>query len=231
MQEDSDEAEETLSLCDLPLYSTDAAGTEWEEDLSTGGSTSTSSSEQDYFEFCSQELSFPTTPLPPENIIFCGKIIQQKDSKLVETNKMQGKSIFWHKFTSLFTRNGTKSPPMKKNIGKKMYNGNEEGKGCDFPVQKMSILTSSSSGKARWYLLMFGITRFSTEIELRDMKNRQSRRQSRPSSPMFTSKSGDEKVISAGRSGGKGAWELIRALSCGGDHHTDAVVTSYIPRK
>ncbi|CAI9772244.1 unnamed protein product [Fraxinus pennsylvanica] len=246
MKEYADEAEETLSLCDLPLYSTDGGVADWEEDLSTesnGGSSSTSSLEQDYFEFFSQDMSTYTIPLPPENIIFCGKIIPYKqppfpaakDSKLVETKKMrlQGKGLFWQKLN----KNGTKSPPMEKNIEKKslailpessnkMYGSNDMGKGKDFPVGKMSLLTSSSSGKARWYLLLFGITGFSTEMKFRDIKNRQSRRKSSPSPPMFQFRSGDDKVKSSRGSKGKGAWGLIRALSCGGGHLTDAVVTA-----
>ncbi|CAI9772245.1 unnamed protein product [Fraxinus pennsylvanica] len=228
MKEYTDEAEETLSLCDLPLYSTDGGGADWEEDLSTeskGGSNSTSSLEQDYFEFSSQEMITSITPLQLENIIFCGKIIPYKhpavpatkDSKLVENKKMRGIGLFWLKLNSLFSRNSTKSPPMEKNIEKKSWAILPESS------KRMSILTSSSSGKARWYLLLFGITRFSTEMELRDMKNRQCRRQSNTSSPKFTFKRGDEKLISTRTSREMGAWGLIRALSCGGGHHTDAV--------
>ncbi|CAA2973969.1 Hypothetical predicted protein [Olea europaea subsp. europaea] len=242
MKEYEDEAEETLSLCDLPLYSTDGGAADWEEDLSTvsqGGSSSTSSLEQDYFEFFSQHMSTSTTP---ENIIFCGKIIPckqpAKDSKLVESKQSEGLSRL--KLNSLFSKNGAKSPPMEKNIkkkslailpksSKKMYNkSNDMGKGNDFPVQKTSLLTSSSSGKARWYFLLFGITGISTEMKFSDMKNRQSRRKSSPSSPMFRFRSGDDKAMSSRGSKGKGAWRLIRALSC---HHADAVVTDCIRRE
>ncbi|XP_022876698.1 uncharacterized protein LOC111394879 [Olea europaea var. sylvestris] len=223
MKKCSDEAEETLSLCDLPLYSTDGGSVDWGEDLSTesqGGLNSTSSLEQDYFEFSSQEMSTSTIPLPPEYIIFCGKIIPykqpavpaKKDSKLVENKKMRGIGLFWLKLNSLFC-----GKSVEKNIEKKSLAILPESS------KRMSILTSSSSGKARWYLLLFGITKFSTEMELRDMKNRQSRRQSNTSSPKFTFKRGEDKFTSTRTSREMRAWGLIRALSCGGGRHTDAV--------
>ncbi|KAK6136040.1 hypothetical protein DH2020_030206 [Rehmannia glutinosa] len=222
MQETTDESDETLSLCDLPLYSDQS-----EEDLSaeSQGSSSISSSEQDYFEFFSQELSPTTTGFPPESIIFCGKLIPYKktesslekdSSKLVHESKKQtnikkkrGWGLFRWKFS--LSKNSKKGTTLmhKDQSGKKMYNSNKHEKGHDLPVHKMSILTSSSSGKARWYLFLFGISRFSSEVELSDIKNRQSRRHL-PAPPTLN--------------GGSGLSRLIRVLSCGGNHHPNTMV-------
>ncbi|PIM98392.1 hypothetical protein CDL12_29132 [Handroanthus impetiginosus] len=129
MQDATDEADEALSLCDLPLDSDHGVEEYWGEDLSTEsqGSSSMSSSEQDYFEFFSQELNLSTSSFPPENIIFCGKLIPYKQldttekdsSKVDESSKKQkniekkkGWGIFRWKFSStrqVQSKNGKKS--------------------------------------------------------------------------------------------------------------------------
>ncbi|XP_073304673.1 uncharacterized protein [Primulina huaijiensis] len=70
-----EEEEETLSLRDLPLH-----GDDWEQDFFSQELTSFSSSENDFFEFFSQEYFNPTPPsgIQPENIIFCGKLFPYK---------------------------------------------------------------------------------------------------------------------------------------------------------
>ncbi|KAL2555516.1 hypothetical protein Fot_00255 [Forsythia ovata] len=126
-----------------------------------------------------------------------------------------------------FTNPAIKVPCNKNKKEQKLQNisSQKSSKRREYPFNKVSILTSSSSGKSRWYLFLFGITRFPTEMELRDMKNRQSRRRRDPSPPMFHLKHDDEK-INVGRSSGRGLWGLIKALSCGGGHQTNAVVAA-----
>ncbi|XP_024927466.2 uncharacterized protein LOC107413646 [Ziziphus jujuba] len=99
----------------------------------------------------------------------------------------------------------------------------------DLSLGKVSVL--SSPAKSRWHLFMFGIARLPTEMELRDIKTRQSRRS--PSATMFSSfeeSRGDhheetvkEKVV-RGKRRGKGLWALIRALGCTSSLYTNAVV-------
>ncbi|KAL2249256.1 uncharacterized protein LOC105166654 [Sesamum indicum] len=239
-----DEAYETLSLSDLPLYSDQSA--DWDQDyLSLAQSHgSASSSQQDCFEFFSQELdpsTATTTVFPQENIMFCGKLIPyeqpfstKKDSSTtVVQNKRQRndkKKCRWSQFRWKFnsgrgSKNRTKSTTLmqKKNcvglyeLPKKTYNTTKLGKGHG-PMHKMSILTSSSSGKlAKWHLFLFGISRFPTEVELRDIKSRQITRRQCPSPPpMFKFQNRDDEVINEQRNNrGWGLWGLIRALSCG----------------
>lgn len=81
-------------------------------------------------------------------------------------------------------------------------------------------------GFYRWYLYLFGILRIGSEMELRDIKNRQSRR--RPSFPSIRlERSGD--VDNHQKRESTGAWGLVRALSCSGNrrHQVNAVVQTY----
>lgn len=248
MHDTTDELDDTLSLCDLPLYG-DQSVEEWEEDLSGGsqGSTSLSSSsdEHDYFEFFSHELLPSTACFPPENIIFCGKIIPYKKadaaasvpSKEVEgqqptsIKKKRGWSMFWWRLSSKTGNSKSTTLQQKKDhqqTSKKTYNTKKQGKGYDLPL---SILTSSSSGKARWYLYLTGISRFSSGVELRDIKSRQSRRHipSPPPSPTLRVQNHDKKVTGGTASTGSSRlWEVIRVLSCGGNHHPTTMVVGSI---
>ncbi|KAL0452166.1 UNVERIFIED_CONTAM: hypothetical protein Slati_1194700 [Sesamum latifolium] len=247
-----DEAYETLSLCDLPLYSDQSA--DWDQDLCLGQShgsiSSFSSSDHDCFEFFSQELHATTaaaTVFPQETIMFCGKLIPYKQpantkkdaSSLVENKKQRNnkKKRCWGPFRwklnsgtgskkQVGLKNRTKSTTLmhKKNcvglyeLPKKTFNTTKLAKGHG-PMHKMSILTSSSSGKlAKWHLFLFGISRFPAEVELRDIKSRQITRRQCPSSPppMFKFQNGDDEVINGQRNRGWGLWGLlIKALSCG----------------
>ncbi|KAL0340742.1 UNVERIFIED_CONTAM: hypothetical protein Sradi_4591000 [Sesamum radiatum] len=245
-----DEAYETLSLCDLPLYSDQSA--DWDQDLplgqSHGSTSSVSSFDHDCFEFFSQELEPSTatttaaTVFPQENIMFCGKLIPykqpsitRKDSSTIDIeNKKQmndKKKHRWGPFrwklnSGTGSKNRTKSTTLmhKKNcvglyeLPKRTYNTTKLGKGHG-PMHKMSILTSSSSGKlAKWHLFLFGISRFPAGVELRDIKSRQiTRRQcpSPPPPPMFKFQNRDDEVINGQGNRGWGLWGLIRALSCG----------------
>ncbi|KAL3649749.1 hypothetical protein CASFOL_006152 [Castilleja foliolosa] len=227
MQETIDESDETLSFCDLPLYSDCGNYKEWQESLSaqSQGSSSVLSCEQEYFEFCSPSS---TADYPPESIIFCGKLIpsrkqhddtsHQDSSKLIENEKAVNikKRHGWYMFRSVFclSKNNQKSTTQmhKNHSSKNMYNSNNHlKKEYDYPVHKMSLLTSSS-GKARLRLFWFGVSRFSSEVEINDIKSRLSRRQSQSSSATL--------------SNGSGLTGLIRVLSCGGSQHPNAMVVA-----
>ncbi|KAG8380486.1 hypothetical protein BUALT_Bualt06G0020400 [Buddleja alternifolia] len=239
MYDTIDESEETLSFCDLPLYSDNS---ERGEDLSieSQGSSSISSSEQDYFEF-SQELN-PTSQ--PENIIFCGKLIPYKQlhpsekdsSEIVERNTQINikKKSRWELFKWKFNATKQVHPKNGKTLTtlvqksdqsqSKMHNKKHE-KGYNFPVHKTSIVTSTSSGKARWSLFMFGSSSFSTQMELKDIKRRRSLRQCPPPALRFPNQ--DDKV-SGGENGDSGLSGLIRVLSCGGSHHPNTMAVASI---
>ncbi|XP_059627168.1 uncharacterized protein LOC132269961 [Cornus florida] len=212
---DSDEAEERLSFCDFPMYS-DAA--DW-ENLCTQDQTSYSSSKQDYFEFFSDEWNTTTeaaTTYPPRNIIFCGKLIPYKESvscdksRELEENRQQK-----HEKRGLFRWNSSSFTKPKTS-----KSGKSDDK-CGFKVQKVKLVTSPS--KSRWYLFMFGLARFPTEMELKDLKRRRNRQ---AGATLFRSDGGGDK------SREKGWWGLVRALGCGsGGQYTDAVVKASLGGK
>ncbi|CAK9152228.1 unnamed protein product [Ilex paraguariensis] len=238
--QDPDEAEETLSLCDLPICSNEA---DWEYNFTKEDrhSSSSSSSEQDYFEFFSQEWSTTiSSHHHPENIIFCGKLIPSKtpisgDGHEIESNKQSNqrkKSLFrWNsdsfsppKSTSTLkkARLVKKNDPNSLSLPEKIrYSSDHSGK-CgdkyDFSVGKVSILKSPAKlSRSRRYLFMLGLGRFPMEMELNDIKNRQSRR---CRSTLPQSAGGNEKLTN-GRGRWKGLWRLVRILGCGGSLHAN----------
>ncbi|PIN07448.1 hypothetical protein CDL12_19985 [Handroanthus impetiginosus] len=231
MQEISHDEDEAISLCDLALHSDQSA--EWNSLDQSNGSCSSSS----YFEF-NQEFNDPITTsisLPHENIIFCGKLIPYKPqttpkhelSNLIESEKqaIENKTCDLGPFRGKFSysnKNGSRSTTLMHK--KEMYNTNEIAKG-----HKMSVLTSSSSGKGKWYLFMFGISRFSMEVNLTDIKSRRSRRRcsSPPHTPPSPSRNWDEDV-SGGRNMRWWLWWVIKALSCGGNDHPTTMATAAI---
>lgn len=79
----------------------------------------------------------------------------------------------------------------------------------------------SASNSRRWYLFMFGLGSFPVEMELTDMRRRQSRRV--PAAVARSEGGGEE--VGVCRSRRKGLWRMIRLyLGCGGGgRQTDAV--------
>lgn len=236
LQDPYDEAElETLSLCDLPIYS-DASN--WDDDFSREQDQSLSS-ENDFFEFSSDDFTCAATT--NDNIIFCGKLIPYRElilpkspektkNQLAESdtkqNQINKKGLFRWKSLS-FNRTKTFSRRDEKNNCSKslalpasksfVYATSNK---CDFSVGKASMLASPT--KSRWYLFMFGIRSLPTEMELRDIRTRQSRLKSQ--SMMFRSVECDEMVKDNGRRRGKGLWGLLRDLRYRSAHHANAVV-------
>ncbi|KAF2318574.1 hypothetical protein GH714_008992 [Hevea brasiliensis] len=74
-REDFDDAEETLSLSDLPLNSNSSVDL---DDFSKEYQSSTFD-HQDFFEFFSEDSSASITYRKDNNIIFCGKLIPPKE--------------------------------------------------------------------------------------------------------------------------------------------------------
>ncbi|XP_059309681.1 uncharacterized protein LOC132060769 [Lycium ferocissimum] len=172
---EEEEEEDSLSLSDLSINDIDSE--EWEKYYDSKSSTSSSSTsssshspDEDIFEFNSNKNNAG----PPENILFCGKLIRY-------------------------------SNPMSPN---------DDQNKAKMPDKRSRSLISLSSRKSwRWYIFLFGKAGFPTELELKDLKNRQSR-----------------KVASSSTGKGKGMWPLIKALSCSGGatYHTQSVVKASV---
>ncbi|KAF7132325.1 hypothetical protein RHSIM_Rhsim09G0153800 [Rhododendron simsii] len=199
--DDQDETEETLSFCDIPIYSSESA--DWEtsskEDQSLSpSSTSSSSSDQDLFEFFSEEWSNSST-YPVQNIVFCGKIIIPFKEPEISTNTVR----------NLERKNPQK--PRKQVANEAAKSGGRNG----FCVRKVLFL--GSPAKWRWNLLACGLgARFPAEMDLSDIRSRQ-RKRSQPA-PLFLGGGGGDKKVG----GGKGLWAMIKSLS--GRHRLIRVV-------
>ncbi|OIT20174.1 hypothetical protein A4A49_64820 [Nicotiana attenuata] len=185
---EEEKKEETLSLSDLSIYN-DNDSEEWEkyyDSNSNSSSTSTSSSfsvDEDLFEFNTEEWNKNNAFAhnPPENILFCGKLIPYRINPMLENTK------------------------------------NKEAK-----TKRGSILPRGKSS-SRWYIFLFGFP--THEMELKDLKNRQSRKvniaSSSPSSALLCPFKNDEenvrdKLYGRGKEKKKGMWGLIKALNCSG---------------
>lgn len=233
--DDDDDEDETLSFyefsinCESNNSSIKSSEQEGEED-------------DDYFEFFSEELKMSTTAsyYQPENIIFCGKVIPYRppnesetrtpSKNVVKEKKQRMRGFFRWKWSFMNSSHKPRKDDdddddeakVKQPCTKQKCSTRERSKVQGFPVQKMSPMFASAA-KSRWYLYLLGISRFRSEMELRDIKNRQSRRS--PSFPLFRLESSNDDHKKRER---KGAWVLLRALSCKGDHHqANAVLQAY----
>ncbi|KAL8145773.1 hypothetical protein AgCh_003790 [Apium graveolens] len=193
----SDDEAETLSLRDLPIYGEDDSA---EEDHSS------SSDEQitDHFEFFSEEWSSPVA----DNVLFCGKLIANKDYKQSIGGKrgvLQGNfnSKSWKPYDK-------KASTCMSKIGKC------EDKN-DMLAYKITIFKSPS--RSRWYLFFFGSPKIPTEMEIRDIRRRQLKK-----SMSQQSLGGGSAKITSRKNKGMGWWKLIRALGCHNHHHADSVI-------
>ncbi|XP_042012475.1 uncharacterized protein LOC121760954 [Salvia splendens] len=194
-QEKEEELEETetLSLCDLPLYSDQSH--DWDQH------STTTSSDQDYFEFFSQELTPSASAfLPPQNIIFCGKLIPYKHLP-TPNDKNQ---------TTLNAQTG----PNKTSRWRWRLSGAK----CTTAAMQRRTYNSGKQVKVKWYFFLFGVSRFSPVVELSDIRSRKSNRRTSPPPVMFGFDDGE---VMGDR--GWGLWGLIRALSCGGGRQPAAV--------
>lgn len=222
LQDLDHEAEETLSLCDL------VEGSNWNNNDFSGPNgeyqyqSVSSDDDQDFFEFFSEDFtaSLASADYPKDNIIFCGKLIPYKEEAAVRPEQTQKKqknkknSIFTWKSSSMKMSRSTSSKAQQQGIRSRSYKALSRENGYqnyDFPVKKVSTLATSV--KPRWYLLAFGYGRFPSEMKLRDIKNRQSRR---TPATKFQSDDVDGDMVkrSGKRSPWKGAWTLLKILGC-----------------
>ena len=222
LQDLDQEAEETLSLCDL------VEGSNWNNnDFSRSNEeyqyqSASSDDAQDFFEFFSEDFtaSLASANHPKDNIIFCGKLIPYKEEAAVrpeqtqKTQKNKRNRIFPWKSNSMKMSRSTSSKAQQHAIRSRSCKALSQENGYqkyDFPVKQVS--TRVTSVKPRWYLLAFGYGRFPSEMKLRDIKNRQSRR---TPATMFQSDDagGDADRRSGKRSPWKGIRTLLKILGC-----------------
>lgn len=230
-EEEDEENEEALSLCDLPMYSNSAG---WDDELAEAGKSQRSAVDQDFFEFSSEVFSNSFAYPSDNKIVFCGKIIpyrlppdqtqkpQSKNHGQDKPKKKKGSFLFrWRSLFSNKSRtsrnscswpgqvSSSESLPLEFEKYKCGY-GYVQNKCVDeYDFSKVKILTPPL--KSRWYLFMFGLKRLSAEMELTDIRTRQSRK-----TPSTMFRSGDGEVVKRGRrsaeNGPRSSRRAIRAV-------------------
>ncbi|PIA28662.1 hypothetical protein AQUCO_06800083v1 [Aquilegia coerulea] len=234
IQEDSD-TDEALSLCDLPLGGEQDSTNTY--DYSSKGHR-TSSSDQELFEFFIDLKTETKNMSSAEDIILSGKLLPYRSpttplskfsnktsTKCVDDVDYQrfefpSKKLIRHrKSESLSDLQDQRSQSSKVGFIRKSHSLDYKQLSRD-SSSKMTRTRSFApsndrllSGKPRWRLLMFGFMRTPTEMELKDIKNRQNRR---IPATMFSKHDGEE-TVSVRREEGKGSWRLLRVLSCKGE--------------
>ncbi|KAH1139383.1 hypothetical protein GLYMA_10G213000v4 [Glycine max] len=197
------EEEETLSLSDLPIYSGASISARWGGDFSKeDGKNFVDDDDDNLFEFFSEEFTASSTNYATaENIIFCGKLIPFKD---INPPRGDQSNINVQKGITKRSSKGSKS-----SFAASDYSSS---------VGKVSLVRSPT--KSRWFLFMFGMSKLSitTEMELKDIRNRQSRRRRGPTATMMipaAPENGKEEVaaVKEKRSSCKGMWKMFRSIS------------------
>ncbi|KAM0985947.1 hypothetical protein ACFX13_013401 [Malus domestica] len=238
--EEEEDAEEALSLSDLPLDNIHEQVNEVHDRSSKHLHTRRSSADQ-FFEFFS-DFSSDSFMCSAEDIIVCGKLIPFKDHTN-EAPKTTCTNNGYHKKDSSFRRRSESLPGLQSSVARSSSTKNQimmrNSRSLDYQkLHRQSSMVSptpaemernsstksvgkydkKSGNKPKWFFLMFGIVRFPSEMDLSDIKNRQIRRN--PSTTLFRSEASDN------RSSEKGSWRLLRALSCK-DHASVAVTPPY----
>ncbi|KAK8697580.1 hypothetical protein V6N13_113721 [Hibiscus sabdariffa] len=196
---------------------------------------SSSEAAPEFFEFLS-DLSYDMCPA--DDIIFCGKLIPLNEQPIpFQTSKdysfeQDRKNHVLHKrsesFSELLTRSDstkeyTKRLRNSRSLDYKKLRRYDMERNPSTRSTKKPEASAIKVNKRRWYVFMLGTVKFPPEMELKDIKSRQFRRNP---SVMFPTVEDYGKRHSGNRSSGKGSsWSLLKALSCR-DHSSVAVATS-----
>ena len=237
----AEETEEALSLCDLPLDldTNNNPQNHLQKILPAQSRRASSESAPEFFEFLN-DLS--SEMCPADDIIFCGKLIPlkeqhvsyqiRKDYRFGEKRKnhvllKRSESLSELRSNSIPRSNSTTNTTLLRNSRsldyQKLRRYDMERNPSTRSVEKSKVLPKKAV-KPRWYVFMSGMVKFPPEMELKDIKSRQFRRSS---SVMFPMVEDGSKKFSGNRSSGKGfSWSLLKALSCR-DHTSVAVTTSF----
>ncbi|XVE98760.1 hypothetical protein REPUB_Repub03eG0136600 [Reevesia pubescens] len=237
-----EEVQETLSLSNFPLDLDSNSNPENDQMEKMSGQSRNSSSEAapEFFEFLS-DLS--SDMCPADDIIFCGKLIPlkqqpvsfqtQKDhfpfeeKKKIHVLRKRSESLSELRSCSIARSNSTKANTLLRNSRsldyQKLHHYYMERNPSTRSVGKTEV-SPKKAVKPRWYVFMFGMIKVPTEMDLKDIKSRQFRRNQ---TVMFSTEEEGAKKFGGNRSSGKGSsWSLLKALSCR-DHTSIAVTTSF----
>ncbi|KAK8655156.1 hypothetical protein V6N13_107746 [Hibiscus sabdariffa] len=191
---------------------------------------SSSEAASEFFEFLS-DLSYDMCPA--DDIIFCGKLIPLNQTPKDYSFEQDRKNYVLRKrsesFSELLTRSDstkeyTKRLRNSRSLDYKKLRRYDMERNPSTRSTKKPEASAIKVHKRRWYVFMLGTVKFPPEMELKDIKSRQFRRNPSVMFPMAVEDYG--KRLSGNRSSGKGSsWSLLKALSCR-DHSSVAVATS-----
>ncbi|CAH8322465.1 unnamed protein product [Eruca vesicaria subsp. sativa] len=160
---------------------------------------------------------------PAENIIFGGKIIPLNYQNAILSSPEYIRPRISTRSESLSAIQGNKliHPVARDNarpirISRSLDHRNLT-RGDASPTRSKTKPETVSSGnkksiKPRWYVIMFGMVKFTPETELRNIKSRQVRRSVPP--VMFPSPADRRPRRTRGSSSPSPSWRLLNALSC-----------------
>ncbi|KAL9659398.1 hypothetical protein QQ045_024204 [Rhodiola kirilowii] len=224
------EDDDALSLCDLPIYSSSNSSS----DLNRGEYQEEANTVFEFVSFSEELRAGQSCKSDDSAIIFCGKLVAYKDVAAVnnqtaksrceklsprhvgDPKKPRKRSLFsWKRFkiASFRSKSASKKKPSSSSSHESSYPSQELSSTSPKKntktrrLEKMpsakKVLTSPT--KSRWYLFMFGQTRFpqAMTMELSDLKNRQ-RRLCSPSPSM------NLRAEVGGSSRGRGIWSLLK---------------------
>ncbi|XP_008233355.1 PREDICTED: uncharacterized protein LOC103332396 [Prunus mume] len=177
--------EDALSLCDLLL---DDDG---DESVETP-KASPSSDPADFFEFCVD----PICGYLPMDVVFCGKSILCSKPITLPTPEPQIKNPFFSRSESLRFSQASASPARSD------------------PVPATGKCRSPSSN-SRKHKVLIGLVKYQPEMDLSEIRKRQSRRAPAPMFPVING--GEQSAVVGGKRGsGKGHWgpRMMRQLRC-----------------
>lgn len=198
-----DEEDETLSLCDLPnsTISTQCGDFSKEDGKNTKLIYNHDDDDDNLFEFFSEEF---TTPSTHDNIVFCGKLIPFKDHQSVAHNTQKCDL-------------GPKAKPIIGSLKSKEGESSLNIKSftCDYTTMGGKVSLVRCATKSRWFLFLFGMSSssrmYSKEMQLNDIRNRQSRRE--PAAMFPAPENGKEVVKRKKNENSKGMWKMLKSIS------------------
>ncbi|KFK29580.1 hypothetical protein AALP_AA7G152800 [Arabis alpina] len=235
---EEEEEEEALSLRDLPLNA----------EISNSAAKSTTT--EDHREHSTELFEFLTSTScdvsPAENIIFAGKLIplnyqnalfsppqhispriraRSESLSAIQGDKLNrtGSSKARHDNAGLMRTSRSLNYCKLSRRPTTVHSPRSPAKTT--AKQETASFGSGKSVRPRWYVIMFGMVKFPPEIELKDIKSRQTRRNILPG--MFPS-------LASHRSRSPSpspspSWKLLNALSCKNPTNVAATAPFYAP--
>ncbi|KAL4311954.1 hypothetical protein GQ457_01G049790 [Hibiscus cannabinus] len=227
-EEEEEEEEEALSLCDLPLDL--HTNTIPRNDPNHVARTRISSPESvfEFFRFRNDDNG--SDMRSAEDIISGGKLVPFGEKPHVVLRKRSGSLSEFRSSSSAKSGDAllriSRSLDSQKQKLHRLDVKERVGSKKSFDQSEVSI--KKNMVKPRWYVFVFGSVKFPPEMELKDIKSRQFRR-----NPSVLFPDDGKKAADTNRSSEKNkcsSWRLLKALSCR-DYTSVAVTTSfYLPR-